>query len=327
MTTTRHHIDITVVVCTHNRAAMLRDALASVLRLATDGRFTYEVLVVDNASRDNTRDVVEQLTTNSAVPLRYVFETQPGIVPARNCGLREAHGAWIAFFDDDQLADPRWLLALWNLAVEKGAGCVGGAVTLHLPVDCRRALQPTVRMLLGESDWSVTPQPYDDKRCPGTGNMMVARAWIDRVGAFDHAVGSRGEDTDLFLRLHAAGCPAWYAPEAVVEHVMTTERLQPDYAFRLADWMGANVAKKEHRVHRRSRFLLRWLAKGLRGALLQRLQLILAHARRDAERVLDVQCQLRISAAYGRQGWQLLFPPPPLREPTAAPNNASAPSL
>src|SRR5688572_27730028 len=104
--------DISIVVCTQNRAAMLRGALASLYDLATDG-FTYEIVVIDNGSTDETQKTIATAATQSRHPLRGIYEPEKGIVPARNRGIREARGRWIAFFDDDQLADSRWLVELY----------------------------------------------------------------------------------------------------------------------------------------------------------------------------------------------------------------------
>src|SRR6476469_4849580 len=70
---------ISVIVATFNRAAWLREALATLVRQRTDGRFDYEVVVVDNASSDETRDVVENF--QSPVAIRYLYQSQPGHAP------------------------------------------------------------------------------------------------------------------------------------------------------------------------------------------------------------------------------------------------------
>src|SRR2546421_689464 len=105
-------LDVSVVVCTYNRAALLRDALASLGVLQTDGRFRYEILVVDNASSDETPAVIEEEAARSPVPMRGVREARPGVACARNRGVQETAAPWIAFFDDDQIADPGWLAEL-----------------------------------------------------------------------------------------------------------------------------------------------------------------------------------------------------------------------
>jgi glycosyltransferase involved in cell wall biosynthesis len=309
--------NISIVVCTYNRADMLENALRTLLDLETDDLFTYEIVVVDNASTDNTSAVTNALVNQTDWPLRYVMESKQGIVPARNRGVHEATGEWIAFFDDDQLADPRWLVSLWILAHEKNTECVGGPVALHLPAGSTRELLPTVRMLLGESNWSSVPAMYDEKRCPGAGNMLIRKDWVLRIGAFDAAVGARGEDTDLFLRLLNAGGTGWYAPAAVVLHVMTPQRLEADYILRLANWMGGSVAEKEFGSRSWNEFFCRWFAKELRRWLWQMPQLLVAYLCRLPETLLEFRCQAAISRNYSRRGWEMLFPARTEKHPTA----------
>src|SRR3954468_11042929 len=82
--------DISIVVCTHNRANMLADALISLCRQQTEDRFRCELIVIDNASTDDTAEVVAHLADVCPFPLRYVYEPRAGIVPARNRGVQEA---------------------------------------------------------------------------------------------------------------------------------------------------------------------------------------------------------------------------------------------
>src|SRR5688500_4978258 len=110
---------ISVVVCTYNRAGMLADALASLAAQQMDGRFEYEVLVVDNASTDETPAIIANAAQAADGLIRGVREPMQGIVPARNCGLREARGQWIAFFNDDQIAELNWLAELFAMAGRK----------------------------------------------------------------------------------------------------------------------------------------------------------------------------------------------------------------
>ena len=299
--------DISIVVCTYNRANMLADALASLCRLQTEDRFRCELIVIDNASTDDTADVVAQLENVCPFPLRYVNEPKQGIVPARNRGVQEATGNWIAFFDDDQLAEPRWLLELWNLAHEQQAQCLGGRVVLQLPADTERQLRPTVRMLLGEADYAQMPRPYDDKFCPQTGNMLVDRHWVQHIGGFDEAYAVRGEDTDLYLRLRKVACNSWYTPAAVVKHLMTAERLSDEYILKLAHWMGGSVAQKERRVYGRFLFAARYSAKLIRFVALQLPQLAWAQHGGEREQILEQRCRIAIARTYAAHGWRLLW--------------------
>jgi GT2 family glycosyltransferase len=297
--------DISVVVCTHNRAAMLRDALASLAKLATGGRFSYEIVLVDNASSDETPRVALEFS-KSLPALRYVAEWKKGIATARNRGYREAKGEWIAFFDDDQLADPRWLLELFNYAHDYNLRAVGGPVHLKLPDGCDRDLHPFVRMLLGESRLGSEPFAYSPKVSPGTGNLMLHRSVFEQVGAFDEAFAVRAEDTDLFCRMWREGIEAWYVPAAIVHHVTPQQRLEEQYLSRLSVFTGGSVAQRERETTSFPWFTARFLAKTALYPLLLALKRRIATLRGQSESQLGVRCHRALIGEYTRRGWQLL---------------------
>jgi glycosyltransferase involved in cell wall biosynthesis len=293
--------DISIVVCTHNRAALLQRALASLCDLATDGRFTYEIVVVDNASADATPSVVAA-AAGSGVCVRSVYEAVKGIVPARNRGIREARGRWIAFFDDDQRAEPRWLAELYRLACEKRCRVVGGTVLLELPTRCSRRLDPTVRMLLGEARYGDRPLRYTGRLTPGCGNLMLQQTVFDEVGSFEQTIDGRSEDTDLFVRIEEAGIPAWYAPTAIVHHWTPHERLTDEYLLHLARLTGKEVAIRQARQLGRLRFAMLWPAKAARLALVQLPALGWAVVRGDREAALGRRCRVAIHVQFCRTG-------------------------
>ena len=103
-------IDISIVIPTYRRPEMLRRALASCL-VQQDGGIGFEIVVVDNDAAGSARPVVAAMAQHSAVPLRYVAEPRPGISHARNSGIANAQGRYLAFLDDDEAADPGWLAA------------------------------------------------------------------------------------------------------------------------------------------------------------------------------------------------------------------------
>jgi glycosyltransferase involved in cell wall biosynthesis len=118
-------LSISVVVITRNRAKWLSEALDS---LARQSRRPDEVIVVDNASEDNTRDVVQ--TFGDGLDLTYVYEPVLGIPRARNAGVENAKGDIIAFIDDDCVADGDWLKYIEIPFIkDPNVGVVGGEVT------------------------------------------------------------------------------------------------------------------------------------------------------------------------------------------------------
>ena len=171
--------DVTVIICTYNRADWLREAIESLGKLETDG-FTYEILVVDNASTDHTKDVVTEVAANVACSVRYVMESEPGVSFARNRGVEESNSTWIAFFDDDELAEPVWLLELLASAEKHQVKCVGGGVRLKLHDGIDRELQPWVRVTLGCTE-GMKDEMYDGKRVPTTGNMLITQRSLTKL--------------------------------------------------------------------------------------------------------------------------------------------------
>ncbi|MEX2175327.1 MAG: glycosyltransferase [Pirellulaceae bacterium] len=290
--------DISIVVCTRNRAALLRGALASLYDLATEDEFSYEIVVVDNGSTDETGRAIAEAADHARHPVRGVCEPEAGIVAARNRGIREARGRWIAFFDDDQLADWHWLAELYRGAIEKNCRVVGGAVQLALPADCRRELAAPVRMLLGEAMGGDLPQRYGGRLTPGCGNLMIQRCVFDQIGTFETAIDGRGEDTDLFERMQRARIDAWYLPTAVIHHLTPPERLERDYLLNLAMRMGRGIGMRQRKALGTIRFTSAWLLKGFRILAIDYPRLMWAGIRGNAEATLGRRCQLLISQAF-----------------------------
>ena len=204
---------ITVILCTHNRCRSLEKALQSVAASQLSTSSGWEVLVVDNNSSDQTREVVETCCRRYPGRFRYLFEPQPGKSYALNSGIRGALGEILAFMDDDVTVEPTWLQNLTaNLDDSDWAGA-GGRILPERSFSPPRwlALQGQFSMggvlalfdrgdKPGELDWA----PY------GT-NMAFRRAMFDKYGAFRTDLGPipgsqiRNEDTEFGRRLMKAG--------------------------------------------------------------------------------------------------------------------------
>lgn len=294
-------VDISVVICTYNRASLLRAALQSVLDQQTDDAFRFEIVIVDNGCTDDTNSVIATAAEHASIPVRYVREERSGIAAARNCGIAAARGSWIAFFDDDQIADPNWLVQLYATANQFNTRCVAGAVHLLLPDDALERLSPICRRLLGELIPVEQPQPLEKSIGAGTGNLLIHKSIFDQIGTFDESLVQAGEDTDILNRMRSAGLEGWFTPEATVGHVVPSHRLTDDY-FRWASLRsGTYIARHDWN---------RWGAFGFPMIFLGRLaqivlhfipRLIWGHIRRSNKTILDGRCLLWRSEGYLRQ--------------------------
>jgi glycosyltransferase involved in cell wall biosynthesis len=222
---------VSVVICTHNRAERLGDAIGSVLAQDSAG-VPFELLVVDNRSTDGTRDTVERFGGDRRV--RYVWEPALGLCHARNTGGREARGEYIAYLDDDAVACAGWLQAI-PAAFEAMAdvGVVGGRVEPIWEAARPTWLSDDVALSLTIVDWSVTPTVITDVRNQWLvgANMAVRAKALRAVGGFHprlDRVGTRmlsSGDVYLQKQIMARGYRCFYAPAMAVRHAVPASRL------------------------------------------------------------------------------------------------------
>jgi glycosyltransferase involved in cell wall biosynthesis len=281
----------TVVVCTRNRAESLADCLAR-LRALTYPHL--EVVVVDNApSDDSTRRAVEAIAVLDD-RFRYVRELRPGLSRARNRGLAEARGAYVAYTDDDVAVDPDWVQGLVKgFQRRSDVGCVTGLVctagitgAAERYFDARTASWSS-RCETQEFDIEGTGSPNPlypySPGIFGTGaNFAFDRVLLEDLGAFDAALGAGtltrgGEDLDIFVRILRSGHAIVYEPAALVWHHHRADRaalLQQlfGYGTGLAAFMTKCLADPETRgeVVRRVPLGLRRIS-GIRAQTRERL--------------------------------------------------------
>lgn len=242
---------ITVAICTRDRAASLARTLASLAAMAAPG-CDWEVLAIDNASRDATPGVLAEFA--GRLPLRRVAEPRPGISHARNRAVAAARGGWIAWTDDDVVVERGWLAA-YARAIERwpDAALFGGRVTPVLlpPVTgWMRDNQALLAHPLGLRAFGPAPLPLSAAagRLPFGANFAVRLAEQRRF-PYDPALGvgpvpRLAEETAVFEAMLAAGCTGWWVPESAVSHMIPPERQTLAYLRR---WYAAAGATDAHR--------------------------------------------------------------------------------
>jgi glycosyltransferase involved in cell wall biosynthesis len=231
---------ITVILCTHNRCRSLATALESVAASELPAFLEWEVLVVDNCSRDQTREVVQAFCHRYPGRFRYLFETQPGKSFALNCGVREARGEILAFMDDDVTVERTWLRNL-TVALHDGE-CVGvgGRILPEKAFTPPRWLALSGRYSMGGvlALFELGDTPGTLEVAPFGTNMAFHRKVFEKYGSFRTDLGPtpgseiRGEDTEFGLRVLEAGERLWYEPSAVVYHQVPQHRLRKRYFLR-----------------------------------------------------------------------------------------------
>jgi glycosyltransferase involved in cell wall biosynthesis len=249
-------VDVSVVIATFDRARDLGDTLASLSRVQTAR--SWELIVVDNNSTDDTRRTVENHSTMFPVDLRYVVETRQGRSPALNTGIALARGGVIVTTDDDVRVESDWLDRTVEGLERLGCGYIGGRV---LPI--WQAPRPRWLPDHGGKHWAVIalldygPEPIEfGARVPLGVNMAFRRWALDRAGLLDPDTGRKAgtllgqEVREWCIRARAAGVRGFYLPEMVVRHVIPAARLRKSYFRRWFFWRGISRA----RLYERSGF-------------------------------------------------------------------------
>lgn len=234
-----------VIVVTRDRAASLRRTLAALGRLDHPA---FEVIVVDNGSTDDTAAAAEEAGA------RYVrTPARAGIAASRGAGAAAAHGAVVAYTDDDCIPVPGWLSALERrLLAEPDLGLAGGHVE-NVGFAGRRRFKGRTRLTRnGQTEFVEDPREADFF---GNANLAFRRKAYERLGGYDPFFSSGRAELDLAMSFRRAGYRVGYEPEAVVEHHHEPVSLRHGRWFR------------GHQLMRLYFFLKHLRPRGLRGWL------------------------------------------------------------
>ena len=252
--------DITVVISTYNRCEMIPAAIESVLRQEASG-ISYELIVVDNNSTDDTKQVVQSFISQGHHNLRYVFEPKQGLSHGRNAGITNARGAIIVFFDDDVRAQSDWLLNIKRaFDLYSDIDCVGGKILPNWKSDPPPWLNSDHWTALALQDHGNVPLCADQKKPLAlAGANMAFRREVFQDAALFSPDFPRAQDLEFLVRFWRAGGRAMYVPEVVVFADVQPERLTKHYhrkwhatnghfnsLMRLGEGMGPNGQILDH---------------------------------------------------------------------------------
>jgi glycosyltransferase involved in cell wall biosynthesis len=226
-------VDVSIVIGTYNRCEVLPHALDSVLGQDTRG-LRHEVIVVDNNSSDQTKEVV--MARGGAEPsIRYVFESQQGLAHARNAGIAAARAPIVALTDDDVRVDRRWVAEIKRAFDEHPeVECVSGPILPAWPADPPKWLTRehwVGPLALQEHGAALFHLNADRPLSLAGANLAFRRSMFERIGNFAPAFSKGGDqsDTEILIRLYRSGGQALYVPTIRVTADVQPERLRKAY--------------------------------------------------------------------------------------------------
>lgn len=240
---------ISAIICTHNRADYLPRAISSLVAqdLQNDA---YEIIIVDNGSTDNTRDIVLSFAAKGNI--RYILEPVIGLSHARNKGWRNAAAPYVAYLDDDAIAKPTWLGKMLQVfeTIDPRPGCVGGRVTPIWEAPRPAWLGDGIACSLTVVDWSDIPHVLEnlDSEWLAGANIAFPRNLLERLNGFTPYLDRSGarllSSGDVFLekQVQKSGHNCFYHPEVEVFHHIPASRLTRSWFVRRYYYQGISDA-------------------------------------------------------------------------------------
>lgn len=224
------------MVSTFQRARLLPRLIAA-LEAQTLEQERFELVIADDASADETPQVLALLMAQTPLDLQVVrADRNRGPAAGRNLAAAQATGRVLAFTDDDCVPAPGWLAA--GLATLEGRAALVVGRTEPAPEQPRGPFSRTMRVT--------------DTRYMPTCNIFYRRADFEDAGGFDERFRrAAGEDTDLGLRLQERGVTAVFAPDALVHHDVSASSLRAALR-RAASWGDMALVVRRHPGYRRT---------------------------------------------------------------------------
>jgi glycosyltransferase involved in cell wall biosynthesis len=206
------------------------------------------VTVVDNNSKDRTREVVEEWKGRFEGRLDYVFEDgAQGRSPAVNAGIRATRGDIVGIIDDDEEIHVGWFACIAEVFGAGGVDFIGGPCEPRWGAEPPAWLPDDYRGVIGWVEGGDRVVPFDE--FPGIlmgGNAVLTRAVLEKVGLYSTELGRTDkallscEDEEMYQRLQAARARGFYRPDLIIYHYIPPERLTKRYHRRWCFWRGVS---------------------------------------------------------------------------------------
>jgi succinoglycan biosynthesis protein ExoM len=240
---------------------MLRACLDSLVAQVPPEGWAIALIVVENDDGPRCFDIVAEVKKSAPYSVEYVNETELGIPFARNAAIEasRALGAeWVAFIDDDEVAEPDWLVRLCERAEQDGVDVIQGPLRYEYPPGTPDWLPR--RPLMRRENGQVL-------RTAATNNVMFRRTLTEEAGLglrFDPSFRfTGGSDGDFFTRATQRGARIVWEQSAVVSEIVPQSRLRLGWQLKRTFRVATNTSEGEFRRRGFMRTFMRRMPKNL----------------------------------------------------------------
>ncbi len=248
-------LKVSVVICTYNRSSLLAESINSIQQQGYPFD-SWEIIVVDNNSSDDTMQKVRELSIVSPVPIKYLVEKEQGLSYARNAGIGQAAGNIVVFTDDDIEADKSWLSSLVAAFDSPDIACTGGPIRPLWEVSKPEWLTDEWLTYLTINEFGSAREQGEFKHpeYPYGANIAFRRDVFEQLGFFPTDLGRKGtnllsnEEVMLCHRIMLSGKKIKFAPEAVIYHKISKQRLTKQWFYHRTYWQGRSEALTDLRL-------------------------------------------------------------------------------
>jgi glycosyltransferase involved in cell wall biosynthesis len=290
---------LTIILTTYNGARTLPSVLAALCD-AERPRGGWKLLVVDNGSTDETRDIAHSYADR--LPVTLITEPVRGQNRARNAGLAHRDGDLVVFLDDDAPPDPGALAALRRAAdTEPGYAIFGSTVVpkwLAPPPAWIHTWKVPMGFTYSATDPSLAGGPVDPVLVFSMG-MAVRSTVFDRGFRFDERVGPRGihyamgSETEFIMRAARAGFRCWHCPDSILHHIVhPTQMTQKYLRLRSLRYGRGYFRRNAAEWTALPPFLFGIPRYLIRQILVQQVRVLRAACRRDPETLFNARMEL-----------------------------------
>lgn len=237
----------TIAICTYNRGEDLEEAINSCLTQDFDPK-DYEIIVVDNRSTDNTKEIVSGYMDIFEPQIHYFHEDNLGLSYARNRAIKEAKGEYILFIDDDAIASKTWIKKIIEVFEnDEKIGCVGGKIEPIWKGEVPYWLPEKYRTIYSILDYSDELTEMGSNSIPFGANVSFRAKIFRMIAPFRVDLGRigssllSGEESELISRIRQK-YKVYYSPLASVEHKIAKDRSTMKWFLRRIYWQGVTDA-------------------------------------------------------------------------------------